>query len=75
MTSKPQQIQDIIESWFGQEIEHMDNGDSIKKFLLNPIIRIVTSEPSKTCKTCNAILKDGPQPLATYERHDLVQKR
>ena len=24
-------------------------------------------QPARTCATCNAILADGPQPLATYE--------
>jgi hypothetical protein len=28
----------------------------------------LVKEPGRTCATCNAVLADGPQPLAIYEK-------
>lgn len=36
-------IQAILEGWFGEAIEHMDDGKRVRKFLLEPLIKAASS--------------------------------
>ncbi len=45
------EVREIFESWFGEAIENMDNGDRVEKYLLKPIYKVL-----KRCQNADGVV-------------------